>query len=66
MTLFVSFFVILLVAALVGRVCSSSRPGDRPRAEPDRRRSDLARSVQLPDTGHHSGWSHTRSHSDAP
>lgn len=50
MTLFVSFFVILLVAAVVGRVCSSSRPGDRPGPDPDR--------VHLPDTGHHSGWAH--------
>ena len=52
MTLVVSFFVILLVAAVVGRVCSTSRPGDRPGAEPEH--------VQLPDTGHHSGWAHTR------
>ncbi|MFD0483175.1 hypothetical protein ACFQ46_11260 [Kineococcus sp. GCM10028916] len=52
MTLFVSFFVILLVAAVVGRVCSSSRPGDRPGVEPDR--------VHLPDTGHHSGWAHAQ------
>lgn len=55
MTLFVSFFVILLVAAVVGRVCSTSRPGDRPGADPEQ--------LHLPDTGHHSGWAHAHDHS---
>ena len=52
MTLFVSFFVILLVAAAVGRVCSSSRPGDRPGVEPQE--------LHLPDTGQRSGRRHHR------
>ena len=74
MTLIVSFLVILLVAALVGRVCSRSRPGEHHRAptEPGwpglfggSAGSDLGGTVHLPDTAHHhSGWGHTHSHSD--
>jgi len=50
MTLFVSLVVIVLVAAVVGRVCSRSRPGSR-RAGGE--------GIVLPDTGHHSGWAHS-------
>ena len=35
MTLFISFSVIVLVAALVGRTCARSRPGHHPRASAD-------------------------------
>lgn len=52
MTLFVSLVVIIGVAAIVGRICSRSRPGDR----------DLGDGISLPDTGHHSGWAHTHGH----
>ena len=71
MTLIVSFLVILLVSALVGRVCAKSRPGEH-RVHGDRSWPGViggsvggelgSTTVHLPDTGHHSGWSH--SHSD--
>lgn len=52
MTLLVSFAVIVLVAALVGRSCARAKPGDRPGA--------ANRTISL--DSHHSGWSHARSH----
>jgi hypothetical protein len=73
-TLIVSFLVILLVSALVGRVCAKSRPGEhRVHGDPSwpgviggSVGGDLgSTTVHLPDTGHHhSGWSHSHSHSD--
>ncbi|WP_432565267.1 hypothetical protein [Kineococcus sp. SYSU DK003] len=67
MTLFVSLVVILLVAAVVGRVCAKSRPGDRHGSSdsswPAVFGGEFGRTVELPDTGHHSGWGHAHSHS---
>ncbi|MEZ0493219.1 hypothetical protein AB2L28_13335 [Kineococcus sp. TBRC 1896] len=69
-TLFLSLAVIVAVAAVVGHVCSASRPGDRvlgPPAPPRRSRTDLgvpglvgsgdrpARSVDLRGTHRRSG-----------
>ena len=61
MALIVSFAVILLVAALVGRVCSRARPGERRAgggsAWPGVLGGEFGRTVHLPDTGHHhAGW----------
>lgn len=58
MTLFVSLVVIIGVAAIVGRICARSRPGDH-RSSADGTSPD---GIALPDTGHHSGWAHTHSH----
>ncbi|MEW1959645.1 hypothetical protein [Kineococcus sp. NPDC059986] len=78
-TLFVSFAVIVVVAGVVGHLCSASRPGDRrlgPAAPPKKHRDDISWPavfggdsgsssgfVDLPDTHHHSGWGHSHSHS---
>lgn len=69
MTLIVSFVVILLVAALVGRVCSKARPGEHrgsaaaswPGVLGGEADGDPGHTVHLPDTGHHSGWAHSHS-----
>ncbi|MGI4895120.1 MAG: hypothetical protein ACRYF3_08420 [Janthinobacterium lividum] len=75
MTLLISFFVIVLVAALVGRVVSRSRPGHHPRSSTDGASwpgasggvtadDGSARHVQLPDTGSpHAPSGHSQSHS---
>ncbi|MBB2901448.1 hypothetical protein FHR75_002236 [Kineococcus radiotolerans] len=64
MALIVSFAVILLVAALVGRVCSRARPGERRAGGgsswPGVLGGEFGRTVHLPDTGHHhAGWGHS-------
>ena len=68
LTVLVSLVVILLVAALVGRVCSRMRPGERRSADGDvwpgvaggAAGESFGGSVELPDTGirHHSHSSH--------
>ncbi|PRY08310.1 hypothetical protein [Kineococcus rhizosphaerae] len=65
MTLFVSFAVIVLVAALVGRLCAKSKPGDHhgslewPAASGD----DAGGTYLDVSHHHHSGWGHAHSHS---
>ena len=71
LTVLVSLVVILLVAALVGRVCSRTRPGQRRSADGDvwpgvaggTAGEALGGSVELPDTGirHHT---HSHHHHD--
>ncbi|NAZ76698.1 hypothetical protein GTQ99_14900 [Kineococcus sp. T13] len=71
LTVLVSLAVILFVAALVGRVCSRTRPGQRRSADGDvwpgvaggTAGEALGGSVELPDTGIRHHHSHSSSHS---